>query len=125
MVIKKGTSRSSSISRIRHRTFVSPSLGSKLALVVSLTIFGFGIMAAGTGMGMPPICVIGGVIIFIALILQIFAWILFGRKLDNIEGASSANAERLQAIEERLAETNEILLSIYESGGETEESLEG
>lgn len=78
MVIKKGTSRSSSISRIRHRTFVSPSLGSKLALVVSLTIFGFGIMAAGTGMGMPPICVIGGVIIFIALILQIFGFFLAG-----------------------------------------------
>ena len=54
----------------------------------------------------------------IAAVLQIGAWILFGRKLDRIEAFNSANAAHLQNLESGIRHTNQTLDAIYSLCGQ-------
>lgn len=106
---------------IDPKRYVSQSLGAKLGLIVTLTVLAIILCAVmGVAMCVAPntfgvaLAIASAVLFFIAAVLSIGAWILFGTKIDNLELAASNNAAQLQKLEYQLKRTNEILEAIYE-----------
>lgn len=132
MVIQKQKAGTPSKPRVSLVQYVSPSLAAKLGLIVTLVglsiiLFLVGeifLFAVNRGIGV-ILMITAAFLLSLSALLQIGAWILFGRKLDQIEASVSANAGYLQGLSGGVAQTNETLEKIHDLCFQAVYSVEG